>query len=381
MLKALLIDDEPFILQGLQVLLNWEEEGFSICKTAKNGKEAYDYLLNNSVDFIISDIKMPEMTGLELLSSIRENNVSDAYFVFLTGFADFNYVKTAMQYNCVNYLLKPVDVNELQNILRNVKKKCDSRKTSTVPFFNESKWKDDSNNAPIKDKNIICKKELDALISSINTDDHLKIKKSVADLYTRFNEINLSSMSITLNINYLVFNLIQLASEQNAEIDQEEALNFIIDSSLEKGINNASQEHIYRFACEYASYLMQLHRTVPSNILHQIAKDIDENYNSNLTLKNLSEKYCLNGAYLGQLFKKQYKVYFKDYLNSVRIDKAVELLTKSDMKIYNIAEEVGYKDIDYFINLFIKAKGCTPARYRKQKLEEDINQNANVANL
>lgn len=367
----MLIDDEPFILQGLQVLLNWEEEGFQVCKTATNGKEAYDYLLENSVDLIISDIKMPEMNGLDLLKSIRENNISDAAFVFLTGFADFNYVKMAIHNKCVDYLLKPVDVDELKVILQNVKTKYTEKKTSPVSLYADSKWIEETNNVPIKDKNIICKKQLDELISSINTDDHLKIKKSVSALYQRFNEINLSSISITLNINYLVFNLIQLASEQNAEIDQEEALNFIIESSLDEGIKSASQEHIYHFACEYASYLMQLHRTVPSNILHQIAKDINENYNSNITLKNLSEKYCLNGAYLGQLFKKQYKVYFKDYLNSVRINKAVELLTKSDMKIYAIAEEVGYKDLDYFINLFIKAKGCTPARYRKQKLEEN----------
>ena len=91
-----------------------------------------------------------------------------------------------------------------------------------------------------------------------------------------------------------------------------------------------------------------------------------ENYKENLTLKDLGKKYYVNAAYLGQSFRKQYGESFKDYLNRIRIEAAVELLMYSDKKIYEIAEEVGYKDLDYFINKFIALKGCTPAKFRKQ---------------
>ncbi len=56
---------------------------------------------------------------------------------------------------------------------------------------------------------------------------------------------------------------------------------------------------------------------------------------------------------------------FKDYLSNYRVQVAASLLLKSDMKIAQIAEEVGYKDTDYFINRFIALKGCTPSKYRK----------------
>lgn len=81
MLKVLLVDDEPFILQGLKLLVDWEKEGFRIARTAANGMEALAFLKKEKVDLVIADIKMPQMTGLELLEHIRKEKISDAYFV------------------------------------------------------------------------------------------------------------------------------------------------------------------------------------------------------------------------------------------------------------------------------------------------------------
>ena len=73
MLKVLLVDDEPFIIQGLKVIIDWENEEFEIAGTAKNGKEALQFLENENVDLVIADIRMPEMTGLELLETLRKD--------------------------------------------------------------------------------------------------------------------------------------------------------------------------------------------------------------------------------------------------------------------------------------------------------------------
>ena len=63
------------------------------------------------------------------------------------------------------------------------------------------------------------------------------------------------------------------------------------------------------------------------------------------------------------MFRKQYGISFKEYLNNYRIEKAAEYLLHTDDKIYQIADKVGYKDLDYFINKFIAVKGCTPVSY------------------
>ena len=75
MLKVMLVDDEPFILQGLKVLIDWKKEGFEIIMTAADGQEALGFLAEHQVDLIIADIKMPVMSGIELLGKIRTEHI------------------------------------------------------------------------------------------------------------------------------------------------------------------------------------------------------------------------------------------------------------------------------------------------------------------
>ena len=120
MLKVLLVDDEPFILQGLQVLVDWEKEGYELPQTASNGEEALQILLDQQIDLVIADINMPVMTGLELLRQIRQVHALDTWFVILSGYAEFSYAQEAMRYDCTDYILKPVEKDVLVSLLRKV---------------------------------------------------------------------------------------------------------------------------------------------------------------------------------------------------------------------------------------------------------------------
>ena len=120
MLRVLLVDDEPFILQGLKKLVDWNAEGYEVVATKANGKEALAYRGEHQVELIIADIKMPIMTGLELLATIRNENISDAHFMILSGYSDFSYAQQAIQYNCIDYVLKPVEKDKLLEMLRKV---------------------------------------------------------------------------------------------------------------------------------------------------------------------------------------------------------------------------------------------------------------------
>ena len=220
----------------------------------------------------------------------------------------------------------------------------------------------------IKDKGIsLCKGKLDELISVIELNEKDKIKQKVDEFHEEMKLSGITGKSYSLNINYLLFQLIHIAGEQDSEVDQEEILRNISENVYEHGIRRGSKAHLYRMACEYGEYLCQLRKNVSKGVLADVENEIKNNYSSNLTLKGLSEKYYVNSAYLGQLFRKKHGCSFKDYLNRHRMDEAALLLRKTDDKIYTIAEKVGYKDVDYFVNKFIEAKGCTPAKYRKQE--------------
>lgn len=120
-MKVLLVDDEPFILQGLSVLIDWAAEGCEIVKMASNGKEALLYLEDHEADLVITDIKMPVMSGLELLEQIRGRQISDAFFIILSGYNDFSYAQKAIRYACMDYLVKPVQKEALLELIRKAK--------------------------------------------------------------------------------------------------------------------------------------------------------------------------------------------------------------------------------------------------------------------
>ena len=213
---------------------------------------------------------------------------------------------------------------------------------------------------------VLCKKSLDHLLKAVEQNNHMEIRSAVDQFYEEMGRRGVHGEAMTLNINYLLFQLIHLASEQDDEVNQEEILRLISESSFEAGTIRGSKAHLMRFACEYGDYLSQLRKNVSRGVLGNVEKEIRENYADNLTLKGLSEKYYVNSAYLGQLFRKKYGQSFKDYLNNYRMDRAAEILLHSDKKIIQVAEEVGYHDLDYFVNRFIQVKGCTPAKFRRQ---------------
>ena len=140
---------------------------------------------------------------------------------------------------------------------------------------------------------------------------------------------------------------------------------YISENVSSTGNVKGSPAYLRQFAYEYAEYLIQLRQNASRGILADIEREIQEHYAENLTLRELSQKYYINSSYLGQIFKKKYGQSYKDYLSGVRIEAAAKLLLTTDLKISAIAEQVGYKDLDYFISKFIDLKGCTPAKYRK----------------
>ena len=105
MLKVLIVEDEQYIAQGLSMLIDWESCGYEIAGTVYNGQDAIDFLQDTQVDLILSDIKMPVMDGITLLKRIREEEISEAFFVILSGYGDFAYAQQAIKYKCTDYIL------------------------------------------------------------------------------------------------------------------------------------------------------------------------------------------------------------------------------------------------------------------------------------
>ena len=529
LLRVLLVDDEPFIRKGLAALIDWEAEGFCIADEASNGKSAIQLLEQKEYDLIISDIKMPEMDGIELITYVREHNISSARFMFLSGYYDFQYAKTAIKYNCCDYILKPIQKDELLFTLRKINENyqreigSEKKKREYEKAYMEShlmaliwgKYDDDNiryieerlrfseeiayihceislndekfsttsednkighqrklyNYASLLLKNysdhivfdtlkhtqcygigiIFCtsmaeerglssedwlkwftseltarvgyeivttmgstvkdikqivnsyreaimirsfrfynkqdskllwsgrreseskctkiddlKKQIDDLIHAIEINDRIKIKVYTRDLYKCMMDKNTDPEEVGKDIQYMLYRLLGLAYNQDTEINQEEIMQYIRETIFNSKTKYENEQKLEQFTVEYSDYLAQLRQNTAKGTINLIEADIEENYSDNISLKSFGEKYFINSAYLGQLFKKQFGCSFKDYLNNVRVRKAAEMILNTDKKIYEIAGDVGYKNMEYFINKFEEVYGVTPTRFRKR---------------
>ena len=525
-LKVMLVDDEQIITTGLQKLIDWEAEGYEIVKTARNGVEAIKYLEKEKVDLIITDIRMPEMDGLEMIKNIKEKSLSEAYIILLSGYSDFGFAKQAIKYGCSDYILKPIQEKVLVDSLRSVAAKkqitikrqedtqklnrlyleqnlitllkgkedkaatdyvrshmrlsvpihfvhialddisllkelgddeiqtlknklfeasknflgedadhllndvygleetydigfvyCDYMAQSqeismdeylqkmqayvekfheglrvslmvgkgvsdvgklsntyssacalrTLKSFKERKkvyyYEDEVQANP--SKVMICKKNLDRLIEAIEQNNRAEIEESVHQFFAEMESVGTDEKTVSMNVNYLLFQLIHLAVEQDESVNQEEVMQFIGENITDQGLVPYGEKYLNEFAQAYAEYLIQLRKNSSRGVLQELEREVREHYAENLTLRELSQKYFLNSSYLGQVFRKKYGQSFKDYLSSYRINMAAKQLLQSDKKISQIAEEVGYHDTDYFISKFIDQMGCTPAKYRR----------------
>lgn len=132
MRKVMIAEDEELILQGLKNILDWEALDLQLVHLAKNGVEALRMWKEEPVDIIITDIDMPEMGGLELLEKIRRMD-ERVRFIILTGYDEFEYARTAIRLEVENYLLKPIDEEELASqLLKASEKLVELEKTRSV---------------------------------------------------------------------------------------------------------------------------------------------------------------------------------------------------------------------------------------------------------
>ncbi|MBB3110111.1 two-component system response regulator YesN [Paenibacillus phyllosphaerae] len=117
--EALIIDDEVHAVRGLQAGIRWEQLRIHKLHTAHSAKQAREIFANHTIDVMVCDIEMPQETGLELLAWVREHSPK-TQTVFLTCHSDFSYARQAIHLGSFDYMLKPVDYEEMEETLAKV---------------------------------------------------------------------------------------------------------------------------------------------------------------------------------------------------------------------------------------------------------------------
>lgn len=118
-LRVLIVDDEFNIAMLIKKLIQWEKIGLECVNVVDNGEAAYNIISNEKPDIVITDIRMPKINGLDLISMTKKVN-GNIYFIVISGYKEFEYAHKALQYGVNDYLLKPVNEEELNKVLEKI---------------------------------------------------------------------------------------------------------------------------------------------------------------------------------------------------------------------------------------------------------------------
>lgn len=119
-MKLFIADDEIDVREGLRYILDWSELGFYICGEGKNGADTLEQILVSRPDVVLMDIRMPKLSGLEVIRQAREQGFQGK-FIILSGYSDFSYAQEAMKYGVTSYLTKPIDEDALEKAVLDAK--------------------------------------------------------------------------------------------------------------------------------------------------------------------------------------------------------------------------------------------------------------------
>ena len=123
LLKLVIVDDEPILLQGLVKTYNWNEMGFEVAGQAQSGEQAIEVIKKVKPHVVLTDIRMKQVSGLMVMEEIQKTEL-DPVFIVLSAYRDFNYAQQACDLGAYAYLLKPIEEDKLQETMQGAYQTC-----------------------------------------------------------------------------------------------------------------------------------------------------------------------------------------------------------------------------------------------------------------
>lgn len=510
MYRAMIIDDEEIVRWGIRDLMDWEAEGFSLCQDGLDGRDGLRRLLEQRPDLALVDIKMPGLSGIELIRSAREAGFP-GHFIILTGYSEFEFAKAAISLGVEEYLLKPVDEEELLSCVRKLRSSLDAdreenrlredsreiarqelfRKILLEPGAREELPEQLERFGLSGDSGILCAAILadpnhteshapdagDAFLQKCReflkdsslcresllldgrfvligqNKDFASWAQELAKRNERLKATCGSGLLIAVGNNvgswyelhfsykfarsmleqefllghYDVLSIRAIEEQQQkaenppaeyflmlAEVGDLEGIRegvekygtyciknrmketdvkvqvlynlMTIKSGIEKkygacgGDIAASMERLGQ--ADRLEQVMELYAAILRDICVSIGREgsdtvirrmyyyMEKNYGQEMKLESFAKMFNYNANYLGKVFRKEIGDSFNNILDSIRITNAKRLLEETDLKVYQISEQVGYKNVDYFYLKFNKYVGISPKEYQKKVSEK-----------
>ena len=391
MTKILFVDDDAIIRRGISSRIDWKANGWELAGTARDAIEALDLIKDNQPDIILTDIKMPGMSGIEMASIAKEYN-PNIKFVFISGYKDFEYAQQVLKLNAVDYLTKPLDdvqlvevLKKAENLYRNEQKvneimneKYPQIKRHYISNLMKENFQHmDNSFFEAFDINMSSGYGIVAFIDMHCSEDiPYDLMRERIDTYCdTLTSVFKGSFFFCMDSLQIFMIYTNSSSKDEAEIfnklSELEAAIIQFVSSRAGGGNvsffyGSVMHSMYELYSSYQTAVQKMNTNVDRLVL-EARRYIEENYSDcDLSLVKIADHFNINHCYLTSVFKKKFDINLYDYIIRVRMENAAQLIVESDLKNYEIAEATGYKNPQYFSISFKKYYNCTVTQYRQE---------------
>ncbi|MDR6550835.1 response regulator [Paenibacillus qinlingensis] len=337
----IIVDDEPIIRKGLLKLVDASNRSIESIRLADSGQEALRMIAEQMPDFLLTDIRMADMDGLELCRTIQEREYPIQVAV-ISGFGEFQYAQKCLSYGVKEYLLKPINQTELERVLD---KLIESRRgDSAKPVFSIR----------------TCESLTERIAEGIWFLEEENLELALKEWHHYLQHLQLSSDQVQ----QLLQDCLQmihkfLAAKDVYVFNTVEALTLLADKEEEASF--------LQFNTLIRKMFSDLHYKRKGKLIDPIAAAksyIDAHLTEEVSLEEVAKHLGLNASYFSQLFKQVTQETFVHYRMKKRMEKAISLLEIPHYRMSDIAEEVGYIDYSHFAKSFKKLYQLSPSEYR-----------------
>ena len=405
-------DDEDELREAVCSMIPWQEYGFNLLGSASNGLDALQLVEQYEPDLLLTDIRMPFISGIELARHVREVRPA-TNIAFLSGYDDFEYAKQAIQYNIISYMLKPLTLDGLGAELRIIRQKIDAQ----FAMFRQASSRNVEHDLQAA---MLMPLVLDAYSEPGNEEQALEYGRQCGLLRDQLDKPcytvmvssllddegnNCTTPAFVASVDTLAAKYLRGLSFFSAgkvisvllgnPSDFEEYLHILADEipqmasrilgrrcriGVSRMVRSLTALHgAYKEAMEALrqgdpseSCVQFISDLAPSikggnNLCQRALEALDQHYmDVNLSLVSLSAMLDVSPNHLSSCIKKYAGETFINILIRKRMEAARELLINSNLKIQDISQRCGYTDQHYFSYCFKKYCGESPNALRRR---------------
>lgn len=350
-----IVDDELLFRQYLKNFINWKDFGFDVIWEAKNGEEALEKVREKVPDIMLVDINMPFMNGLDLSRQMKLE-FPETHIVLVTGQGEFEYARKAIRLGVKDYILKPFTKEELIETINNIKNDIEK---------NEENFLFKNINGNYNEHKFYPSKFYEDILIDLRLQNAEDLNKKLNNVFKDIRNKKIRG-DFLYGISYTLISVcLSYVSECGKEVEEifhegfnpfktlrntrtlEDLINYIQDV-FDKSIESIKGKRL----------------TKKDKLVDKAKKYIDNNFSDeDLCLEKICKHVYVNESYLRSIFKQNLGVTITEYITTLRMEKARELIKKGGIKFSDIGESVGYSDAAYFTKCFKKKFGITPTEY------------------